>query len=163
MNISDSGFEQIMQALVQQKHVLQELDRENQELRKQLADLRQGRDICIEILDQRFCPGGTTTATVAMAQMPSVIPTTPPLSVLEKLAVPAAETRPAEIEHMTDEISSSLSPSPGFLQEMIFDELAAAATSPMSVWQASPAKPSTSEEEEKAALRKELMGSFLLE
>jgi len=125
--------------------------------------LRQGRGISIEVLGLGFSLGGASVETAATVQMPSVIPTTPPLSVLEELATPATGTQLTETERMTDEISSSLSPSPGFLQEMIFDEFAAAATSPMAMWQGPPAKPLTSEEEEKAALRKELMGSFLLE
>ena len=49
---------------------------------------------------------------------------------------------------------------------MLIDEFAAAATSPMTpaVWQGTmTGKAATIDEEEKAALRKQLIGSFLLE
>ena len=59
---------------------------------------------------------------------------------------------------------------PTFLEEVMLDEFAAAATSPMAVW-TGPITPvnkkqeplSMSDEEKKATLRKELLGSFLLD
>ncbi len=54
---------------------------------------------------------------------------------------------------------------PTFLEEIMIDEFAAASTSPIAVWQG-PVKNQQQEqidEAKKAALRRELMGSFLLE
>ena len=51
---SSSGFDNILEALIQQKHVLEDLQAENESLRKHLADLRAGHDIFIEILGTRI-------------------------------------------------------------------------------------------------------------
>jgi len=54
---------------------------------------------------------------------------------------------------------------PTFLEEIMIDEFAASSTASMAVWKG-PAKKQQQEqidEEQKAALRRELMGSFLLE
>ncbi len=56
MKTSDSAFELILQELLKQKSRLEELAQENQELRSQLADLREGRGISVAILGQRFSP-----------------------------------------------------------------------------------------------------------
>src|SRR5438270_4216352 len=48
------GFEQIMEELLKQKQVLEDMEAENRELHRQLADLRAGRGIVIDILGQHF-------------------------------------------------------------------------------------------------------------
>src|SRR5450755_2639937 len=53
-----SGFELIAQELVKQQQHMQMLDAENRELRRQLADLRAGYGIFIEIAGQRFSLAG---------------------------------------------------------------------------------------------------------
>jgi hypothetical protein len=50
-----------------------------------------------------------------------------------------------------------------FLQEILYDEFAAQMTSPLAVWNGPVEKEELIDEEQKAALRRELMGSFLLE
>ncbi len=47
-------FDQIAHELVKQKHLLDQLEAENRELRQQLADLRAGRGIFVEITGSRF-------------------------------------------------------------------------------------------------------------
>jgi cell division protein FtsB len=47
-------FEQIAQELVKQKHLMEQLEAANRELRQQLADLRAGRGIFVEIAGNRF-------------------------------------------------------------------------------------------------------------
>jgi cell division protein FtsB len=47
-------FEQIAQELVKQKHLMDQLVAENRELRQQLAELRAGRGIFVEIAGSRF-------------------------------------------------------------------------------------------------------------
>jgi hypothetical protein len=51
---SSSGFDNILEALIQQKQVLQDLQSENESLRQQLADLRAGHGVFIEILGTRI-------------------------------------------------------------------------------------------------------------
>ena len=72
-----------------------------------------------------------------------------------------------EVEEVNEEeMLQTATPSSTFLEDMLIDEFAAAATSPMTaaVWQgAATKKAATIDEEEKAALRKQLIGSFLLE
>lgn len=51
---SSSGFDNILEALIQQKQVLEDLHAENETLRQQLADLRAGHGIFIEILGTRI-------------------------------------------------------------------------------------------------------------
>ena len=47
-------FEQIAHELVKQKHLMDQLEAENRELRQRLADLRAGRGIFVEIAGSRF-------------------------------------------------------------------------------------------------------------
>src|SRR5690242_10900881 len=57
---SSSGFDNILEALIQQKQVLEDMQAENASLRQQLADLRAGHGIFIEILGTRI-PLATTS------------------------------------------------------------------------------------------------------
>ncbi len=56
---SSSSFDNILEALMQQKQMLEDMQAENEALRKQLADLRAGHGIFIEILGTRI-PLATT-------------------------------------------------------------------------------------------------------
>ena len=47
-------FEQIAHELVKQKHLMDQLEAENRELRQRLADLRAGRGIFVDIAGSRF-------------------------------------------------------------------------------------------------------------
>ena len=51
---SSSGFDNILEALIQQKKVLEGMQAENASLKQQLADLRAGHGIFIEILGTRI-------------------------------------------------------------------------------------------------------------
>ncbi len=51
---SSSGFDNILEALIQQKKVLEDMQAENASLKQQLADLRAGHGIFIEILGTRI-------------------------------------------------------------------------------------------------------------
>src|SRR5579864_4944281 len=142
MEAIDSSFALVMQALVQQKQILDELDRENQELHRQLADLRAGVGISLDILSQQFSLAVTNIERKETRQTPA----------LEKAS-------------KTDRTTEDLSPSARSLQEMLMNEVVSAATNQMADWHdPDPAtQSSTNEEEEKAALRRQLTGSFLLE
>jgi cell division protein FtsB len=49
-----NNFEHLAQELVKQKHLMDQLEAENRALRQQLADLRAGRGIFVEIAESRF-------------------------------------------------------------------------------------------------------------
>jgi len=156
MNSNDSTFELIMQELLKQKHRLDELAKENQELRSQLAELR-GRGISIDILGQRFSPDVDISEPLAKSQR------LPVRDQAADKAIYTTSTLDASLnQHHQDGEESILSPSPAFLEEMIFDELASAATSPLAIWNDSATGSSLQAEEEKAMLRNELTDSYLL-
>ena len=79
----------------------------------------------------------------------------------------AANYPDQEVEEVSEEnVLQTVTPSSTFLEDMLMDEFAAAATTPMTaaVWQGAVTRQAaTIDEDEKAALRKELIGSFLLE
>ena len=154
MKANDSAFELIMQELLKQKQRLDEVKKENQELRSQLAELREGRGVSIDILGQRFSPA---------VDAPEPLVRSLPAS--DQAAVKAISTISSEASpnrHNQDGEESIPSPSPAFLQEMIFDELASAATSPLAIWSDSATSSSLQAEEEKVILRNELTDSYLL-
>lgn len=146
MQTSDHGFEQIMSAVLEQRQVWERLQAENRELRQQLVDLRAGRGLYVEIANQRFelvwesARAGSRTPGASTGKR----------SPASKGAKDAAQAQP-------------LSPtSSGILEEMLLDELSSAMNNRMG----SPGdrESSTSfNEEQKANLRRELSGSFLLE
>jgi cell division protein FtsB len=49
-----NNFEHIVQELVKQKHLMDQLEAENRDLRQQLANLRAGRGIFVDIAGSRF-------------------------------------------------------------------------------------------------------------
>lgn len=59
MKSSSSSFENILEALIQQKQVLEDLQAEHESLRQQLANLRAGKGIFLEILGTRIPLAGT--------------------------------------------------------------------------------------------------------
>ncbi len=145
MEIVDSSFALVMQALLQQQQILDELEAANQDLHRQLADLRAGVGISLDILGQRF-----SLATTELERT-------------ETLHIPTQE-KAANVDRTTDDVS----PSASFLEEMLLNEFASAATTQMASWQDAGSNEAETtippgEEEEKAALRRELTGSFLLE
>ncbi len=179
--MSDTGFDHIAQEILKQQQMMEKLEADNRELRRQLSDLRAGRGILVEIADKRFplwgetqVPYPITTSTVVQEDLPA--PTT--TSSLQEASIPvitenegaeevapAAELTPAEVTPILEEEEAKKQEIPTFLEEIMLDEFAAAATSPMAVWTGPANKQDSAliEEEQKAALRRELMGSFLLE
>src|SRR5260370_31818670 len=59
-NMSGSSFELLMDELLNQKRIMDELIAENHSLRRQLADLRGGRGIFLDIQGQLFALDGET-------------------------------------------------------------------------------------------------------
>lgn len=164
MNTSDSSFELIMQELYRQKQHSEKLQEENQEMRRQLTDLRAGHGIAIDILDQRFILD-TTSPTSEVTPQISPIRHQPPITIaLEDQATSVIEARFADNDRITDAPTVPPPLSTEFSKEMQLDQVASGTTSSsLAVWPGPTKNPSTQGEEEKETLRRELMGSFLLE
>ena len=142
--MGDHSFEQIMSAVLDQKQVWERLQAENRELRQQLVDLRAGRGIFIEIQNQRFA----LTWESSKANVDTSEPAQAKRAHTPAKAVKAAASQPAS------------SASSGVLEEMLLDELSSAMKNRMGAEGKSSA---SLNEEQKASLRRELSGSFLLE
>lgn len=178
-----SNFELLMEEVLNQKQLMDELIAENYNLRRQLADLREGRGIFLEIQGQLFALASET-----VVRTPEIGQTSQSSPVMEQAtafmpvnqagqtgqSVQATGTAPVtpmpstdQFEQMTQSFSAEEedpATTSTFLEDMLVDEFAAAPTSPIAVWRGSKTrKLAMSDEEEKAELRKELIGSFLLE
>jgi hypothetical protein len=176
--MSGTSFDSIAHAILTQKQMMDELQAENRELRQQLADLRAGHGIFIELGGMRIPLRGeiaaaeTTNVTSVLSQN---ISSSPPSFSMPKGEISSmvgnedvAELTPTQELSLAEEApieKEEPEKTPTFLEEIMIDEFVTASTSPMAVWQV-PVKKSQQEpidEEQKAALRRELMGSFLLE
>ncbi len=174
MKTSGSNFELIMQDVLKQKQLLEDLQMENDELHRQLADLREGRGIFVDILGKRFplvadsvgiSPEAVTTAGADLyLQETTAIPGEAVPSSLPETPVPATVYAVDEVQedrpHMATPTMSE------FLEEALLDEFAAASTRQMeqvAVWSGPVTNPPSFDEKEKETLRRELSGSYLLE
>ena len=169
MKTSGSNFELIMQEVLKQKHLLENLQSENDGLHRQLAELREGHGIIVDILGKHF-----PLVDVPVSDSPDRM-TTPEsdLSLQETteirrefLQTPIPETAVTAIESPVEEAQEDLptyvTPTlPSYLEEAMLDEFSAVATREMG--QGSITNPPTFDEKEKENLRRELSGSFLLE
>jgi len=194
--MSGSSFDSIAQAILQQQYIMEKLKEENSELRRQLAELRTGHGIFVEIGGQQIAlsqlmeevEASPTPSTENVRQMaeqvtkteiaPAIVdsPTvaTTPVATTEYLQptdprIPkfpetvAVTPSKRETEQKAPAISNEQKAPSTFLEEMMIDEFSAAMTSPIAVWTGPSKQPEITDEEKKAALRKELLGSFLLE
>lgn len=189
-----SSYELIMQEVLNQKQRMDDLLAENRELRRQLADLREGHGIFVEIegiqfalTNEMFADTSHVQAVPAPQDTPAIVEPTPtptpmpvtvpaPVSTSDESVMGTIPETPfpttdefTPIAQFSDEVENEEElPAPTqhstFLEEMLIDEFASAATSPMAVWRGPETrKLDVIDEERKAALRKELIGSFLLE
>ncbi len=210
--MSDSNFDLILQELLHQQEIMETLETENRELRRQLADLREGRGIFIEIDGVHFalrCEADKLPAeSLPTARIATVITGQEETAVFAAQELSSNADQQSFVEESaqdTVEMPPTISEAPTtmnfllddepvttfpFLQETIEEEASAIATSKMAIWgespstpfppipasqsdtealpgpaqkTAQPAKPALIDEDEKAALRRELIGSFLLE
>ncbi|TMD70349.1 MAG: hypothetical protein E6I91_00165 [Chloroflexi bacterium] len=196
--MSGSSFELLMEELLNQKRIKDELIAENQSLRRQLANLREGQGIFLEIQGQLFALDGETAfrspqvdltaqdssiveqATAFMPVSDAVEQATTVMPVSETVSetaeatgtskeTPMPSTDPFEQLSYSPNANAEEEEAPAttstFLEDMLVDEFATSATSPMAVWKGAKKtrKLTGIDEEEKASLRKELIGSFLLE
>ncbi|HTI13784.1 MAG TPA: hypothetical protein VL461_04320 [Dictyobacter sp.] len=178
-----STFDLITQKLLNQKHIMELMEEENRQLRQQIADLRAGHGIFMEINGQRIELQRFSSPSAPMPTQPeqqsTITDTTtmqPEQSITGALQVKQASGElPVEpVAEATPEVENQPTKQQGFLEEMMLDEFESALTSPLHVHQDQQqpeengqAKQSssteTAQEEQHAALRRELMGSFLLE
>ncbi len=181
--MSDATFEQIAEEVLKIKQRMEKLQAENDSLRQQLADLREGRGVFLDINGQRFALRGETVvapqlssisseAPAAVAEEQSIIDA-PTMAILE---IPLPETVFFEqgIEQATAHEQEQDAPADAltFLEEMLVDEFTSAA-SHGAIWEDPDTQKQPSlngvhsakdiDEDQKAALRKALVGSFLLE
>jgi len=190
--MSGSSFDLIAQELLRQKQVMEQMEEENQELRHQLAELREGHGIFVEIDGHRFslrsediapiqptaieAMPATTTASVTVELEPQAESIAEPVGAqhdvtqdqTEELVMSIPETPRPTVNFFSDsEEVAEQTTGPTFLEEVMIDEFASAATSPLSVWSApkqeQPKTPEIEADEELAALRRQLIGSYLLE
>jgi hypothetical protein len=174
MKTSGSNFELIMQEVLKQKQLLEDLQTENVELHRQLAELRQGGGIFVDILGKSFPlveePVSVSPDAVAIIGADlSLQETTEMLS--EALASSAPETPvpvlELDVEEGQEDLPTYVTPTmSSFLEEAMLDEFSTAATREMgqvAVWSGPITNPPTFDEKEKENLRRELSGSFLLE
>jgi hypothetical protein len=162
--MAGNSFDQIAQSLLKQQQIMEQLQKENRELRQQLTDLREGRGIFIEINGQRFALKVATPENTPIEEPVSATPNTltadqskSPQSEKEKVLVSSVQ------EEKKASVTVSLKEEPTFLEEVMIDAFATALTTPISALTTPAKKPEPSEEEKNAILRRELMGSFLLE
>lgn len=174
MKTSGSNFELIMQEVLKQKQLLEDLQTENVELHRQLAELRQGGGIFVDILGKSFPlveePVSVSPDAVAIIGADlSLQETTEMLS--EALPSSAPETPvpvlELDVEEGQEDLPTYVTPTmSSFLEEAMLDEFSTAATREMgqvAVWSGPITNPPTFDEKEKENLRRELSGSFLLE
>jgi len=174
MKTNGSSFELIMQEVLKQKQLLEDLHTENDELHRQLAELREGRGIFVDILGKRFplvgepvsvspdaiATGGADLSlqetTVMLSEaLPSSLPETPVPTTADNVEEVPEDRPPLATPTMS-----------AFLEEALLDEFSTASTREMgqvAVWSGPITNPPTFDEKEKENLRRELSGSFLLE
>ncbi len=178
MSMSDSSFDFILQALRTQKQYLEQLQAENSELRHQLADLRNWQGIFVEILGTRFALVGTQLLEVRTHEVAQEAPTME-LAIAQTVdapttAMPFIPETPRPVEPfderlpLQDQVTEEITPSFSSTlpeDEMYEDDFTDSVTSPVAVWKGTEANPrqKSINEDEKATLRRELIGSFLLE
>ncbi len=180
--MGDSNFDALMQEIFEHRRIMEQLEEENRELHRQIADLREGRGISIEICGKRFSLAALTRAIPTPApvsyntpapEVSALITPTPQQTtilyeaepdVTEAPTIAMPETPSPVTELIENEEEEEFTPT--FLEEIMIDEFesaSTAATSPMAVWSPPSKKQQNTEEEERAALRRQLIGSFLLE
>lgn len=151
-----TSFDQIAQEILRQKRIMEQMQQENRELRNQLTDLREGRGIYIDICGKRFSLTGeflSPPAETASKEIP--VPQNDGVEHEEKHPIspmmPIPETPRPDTGFFADE------------EEVMIEEPGTGATSPMVAWSEEHHSRANINEEEKAELRRQLIGSFLLE
>ena len=158
--MSGNHFDQIAHEIRKQKRLMEKLEAENCELRQQIADLRSGRGIFVDIYRARFALrdtsslGQTTsdssvpasasalTSTVAPSTSAATFPSSQQLVDAPTAEMAGITTQTLEqgveepmVPSNNDGEKQSLDGEPTFLEEIMIDEFASVLTTPNAVWQ----------------------------
>lgn len=156
-----SSFDLIAQEIIKQQRLMDKLTAENRELRRQITNLRAAQGIFIEIGGKRIALREDTAIPDAVSASASPLREVPP-SLTETPTTARAKAHKIEdllIEEDEDEKANI----PDSLGEIIHHEFTSASENPTATQSKTIKKRELTEEEQKATLRRELMGSFLLE
>jgi hypothetical protein len=169
--MNSERFDLITQELLKHQQTMELLQAENRELRQQLADLRTGRGIFIEINGLRFALNATilaqdsiqsfsvkTSSSVQLQASPSI--GDKPAAEMSQLKLAEDVKKAMPMPNDQEEKANSRST---FLEEAMMSEFDSALGSPMALLQDPIKGQEKSGEEQKANLRRELMGSYLLD
>ncbi len=191
-----SSFDLIVDELIKQKNLLDQMQEENLELRRQIADLLDGHGIFVDICGTRFALIGELTSSasrvvyalepvtqdgISNEEVESEV-TNVPTQLLAEFTMPTQqlqerdesatasgqETPLPAVDFMAFGDDASV-PMPTFLEELMLDEFTSVTANHKAVWTPTEQKSSADkielddDEVKKAALRRELIGSFLLE
>jgi hypothetical protein len=179
-------FDQIAQEILKQQQLMKNLEAENNELRRQIADLHSGRGIFVDIHGTRFALRDDSSLMQANSlPLTSEVTASTPLATSplnqsimdEPTAEIPSQAQEQGIKEQVPQLNNegeqkSLAGESTFLEEIMIAEFNSALSSPNAVWQdpteKQPSKQQQKPEEpidekQKETLRRELMGSFLLE
>ncbi len=170
--MNSESFDLITQELLKHQQTMELLQAENQELRQQLADLRAGRGVFIEINEQRFA---LNVSFISQTSSVESSPSTQQLGsvineklikeeIVEKSAKNETE-RNSQIENNKQEKTNN---NTTFLEEIMISEFTSGLASSLTllqdpIEQQEEQNQEKTEEDQKAVLRRDLMGSYLLD
>ena len=109
MKSSSSSFDSILEALIQQKQVLEDMQAENEALRQQLADLRAGKGIFIDILGTHIPLASAPETPIFDAVSEGNVPA---FTTIEETAPVPVVTLPADQDASLQETSAIQLPEP---------------------------------------------------
>jgi hypothetical protein len=167
--MNSNSFDLITQELSKQQQAMEVLQAENQELRQQLADLRAGLGIFIEIDGNCFALDASPVPQISsVSQKATAIANEPTTEFAPVIPIYKSKGAPPSGNDKKEETRPST-----FLEEIMIGEFASAMASPLTVFQ-DPLNPQEEEqkqktkqgknkEEQKAILRHDLKGSYLLD
>jgi hypothetical protein len=84
-------FDMLMREILRHKHIKEQLEEENRELRRQLADLREARGICLDICGKRFVVSRAWTAPPALISYSTPAPTFLEEMMMDQSALPSTD------------------------------------------------------------------------
>jgi hypothetical protein len=154
-------FEQLGREILQQKRLMDKLEEENRELRRQIADLKEGRGIFIKIGDLRIAlrtEGEQTTSENSAPhtkQSDNATPAPAKGEAEETLTRIRTGQQPVAVE-------TTKAKEVPFLEEVMLDEFASALTNPVPT-PPEPRKAPKNAYEERWRLRQDLQNSYILE
>jgi len=164
-------FERLGREILQQKRLMDKLEEENRELRRQLTELREGRGIFIKIGDQRFAllaSGEEPASENNSTQSKLSDDTDTPIRITSIAAPQSEKSSAAETFKRTREekeptpVEAAKTKEVPFLEEVMLDEFASALTNPVPTTAEPKEKPKNAYEEQRR-LRQDLRGSYILE